>query len=168
MDHPRRWEWRDCTHVEVQSNVCGSEGDTRRHTSCKGHSILVRDSPRKDSRLQVHHYLLSISSSHKNNLMVFLFTPFFPHWNLPRLVVPNTDLGLNLAGSSATLLPLSRVARLFILPNTPKSQQAILRGQLVIPLPLVNWVAPGLDQVHSGQWAISLNINDVLIIANYE
>ena len=168
MDHPRRWERRDCTHVKVQSNVRGSERYTRCHTGRKGRSILVRDLPRKDSRVQVRHYLLSISSSHKNNLMVFLFIPFLPHWSLPKLVVPNTDLGLNLAGGSATLLSLSQVAGLFILPNTPKNQQAIVRGQLVVPLPLVNRLAPGLDQVHSGQWAVSLNVNGVLIIADYE
>ncbi|KIJ92370.1 hypothetical protein K443DRAFT_438541 [Laccaria amethystina LaAM-08-1] len=71
-------------------------------------------------------------------------------YSLPKLVVPNTDLGLNLAGDSATLLPLSRVAGLFILPNTPKSQQTIVRGQLVVPLPLDNRVASGLDLVNSG------------------
>lgn len=65
-------------------------------------------------------------------------------YSLPKLVVPNTDLGLNLADGSATLSPLSRVAALFILPNTPKSQQAIVRGQLVVPLPLYNREAPGL------------------------
>jgi hypothetical protein len=41
-------------------------------------------------------------------------------------------------------------------------------AQVIVTLPLDNRVASELDQVKSGQSAVSLNINDMLIMSRFE
>ncbi|KAF8806158.1 hypothetical protein BYT27DRAFT_7339353 [Phlegmacium glaucopus] len=92
----------------------------------------------------------------------FWFESYLERTGNCRLVAPNTNLGINLSSGSAGLVPLSRATGLYILLNTPKSQQVIIRGQLqaVVPYLPDTQVTSEPDQVDSGT-NINMTINNL-------